>query len=257
MEVHHHAHHEGKKSWKSYFWEFLMLFLAVTLGFFVENQREHYNEHLRAKEYSKSLVKDLQSDTAAIHEQKKSAEIYIAITDTLLAFSKNKLQGLVASQFSFYTRFVYWTKPITWNRSTFEQIKNSGSLRYFKNYQLLEKIMKYDAVINDIEAEARNHEIRGNMLLNQINTIIDPAYHHELSKYFLADLDTMSAKTMESLYPVDSESLENKRNEITEMLNMTVVQQRNLRRDMEVTWKQAEELAVELMNDLKKQYHIE
>ena len=29
MEVHHHAHHEGKKNWKSYFWEFLMLFLAV------------------------------------------------------------------------------------------------------------------------------------------------------------------------------------------------------------------------------------
>ena len=33
MEVHHHAHHEGKKNWKSYFWEFLMLFLAVFCGF--------------------------------------------------------------------------------------------------------------------------------------------------------------------------------------------------------------------------------
>ena len=28
MEVHHHAHHGGKKNWKAYFWEFLMLFLA-------------------------------------------------------------------------------------------------------------------------------------------------------------------------------------------------------------------------------------
>ena len=34
MEVHHHAHHEGKKNWKTYFWEFLMLFLAVFCGFF-------------------------------------------------------------------------------------------------------------------------------------------------------------------------------------------------------------------------------
>ena len=32
-----------------------MLFLAVTLGFFVENQREHYVEHLREKQYAKSL----------------------------------------------------------------------------------------------------------------------------------------------------------------------------------------------------------
>jgi hypothetical protein len=33
MEVHHHTHHEhGKRNWKSYFWEFLMLFLAVSGG---------------------------------------------------------------------------------------------------------------------------------------------------------------------------------------------------------------------------------
>jgi len=138
MEVHHHAHTSGKK-WTHYFWEFLMLFLAVTLGFFVENQREHYIEHIRAKEFSKTLAKDLQSDTAAIHSIKRTAEIYIDIVDSLLALSKNKLEGRVTSQFSFYTRFMYWTAPITWNRSTFEQIKNSGSLRYFKDYQLLEK----------------------------------------------------------------------------------------------------------------------
>lgn len=257
MEVHQHAHHEGKKTWKSYFWEFLMLFLAVTLGFFVENQREHLNEHLRAKEFSKTLVKDLQADTAAIHTQTRSAKTYISIVDSLLALSKTKLEGKYASQFSFYTRFMYWTVPITWNRATFEQIKNSGSLRYFKNYQLLEKMMKYDALVNDIESEAYNHTIRGNLLLNQINIIIEPTYHHELSKYFIGSLDTMSVKTMELLYPSNPESLENKRSDIREMLNMIVVQQRNLRRDINVTWKQAEELAVKLMNDLKKQYHID
>ena len=32
MEVHHHPH-PGKKKFKEYFFEFLMLFLAVTLGF--------------------------------------------------------------------------------------------------------------------------------------------------------------------------------------------------------------------------------
>ena len=34
MEVHHHTHaSHGKKNWKNYFWEFLMLFLAVFCGF--------------------------------------------------------------------------------------------------------------------------------------------------------------------------------------------------------------------------------
>jgi hypothetical protein len=37
---------------------------------------------------------------------------------------------------------------------------------------------------------------------------------------------------------------------------MIIVQQRNLRRDIDVTWKLAEELAIELINELKKEYHI-
>ena len=50
MEVHHHGHVHEKKKWKDYLFQFLMLFLAVTLGFFVENQREHYIENQRAKQ---------------------------------------------------------------------------------------------------------------------------------------------------------------------------------------------------------------
>ena len=44
MEVHHHPdlHHKPKK-WKEYFLEFLMIFLAVTMGFFADNIREAYN----------------------------------------------------------------------------------------------------------------------------------------------------------------------------------------------------------------------
>ncbi len=42
MEVHHHTHPaHGKKTWKAYFWEFLMLFLAVFCGFLAEYQLEH------------------------------------------------------------------------------------------------------------------------------------------------------------------------------------------------------------------------
>jgi hypothetical protein len=257
MEVHHHPHAHGKKTWKSYFWEFLMLFLAITLGFFVENQREHYIENLRAKEFSKSLIKDFQNDIAAIQSQKKTASMYIALADSLINLSQTQLEGRASAQFSFYTRFMYWTGPIIWNRATFEQIKNSGSLRYFKNQQLLEKLMKYDGMINNIEMEAYNNQVRGNLLVNHINKIIEPAYHQKLSRYYLYLYDTISRETIESLYPANPESLENKRGEIRELLNMVVVQQRNLRKGIEEDWPQAEEMANELVNDFKKEYHIE
>jgi hypothetical protein len=50
MEVHHHPHVE-KKKFKEYFLEFLMIFLAVTLGFFAENIREHLSDRSKEKEY--------------------------------------------------------------------------------------------------------------------------------------------------------------------------------------------------------------
>src|SRR6187551_1728384 len=63
MEVHHHSHTERKK-WTNYFWEFLMLFLAVFCGFLAENQREHYVEHQREKQFMKTLLQDLGNDTS-------------------------------------------------------------------------------------------------------------------------------------------------------------------------------------------------
>jgi hypothetical protein len=66
MEVHTHTHTPRKK-WTHYFWEFLMLFLAVFCGFMAENFREHQIEHKREKQYITSLIKDVELDTASLH----------------------------------------------------------------------------------------------------------------------------------------------------------------------------------------------
>ena len=255
MEVHAHTH-TARKKWTHYFWEFLMLFLAVFCGFMAENIREHKIEQHRAKEFARSLVQDLQNDTAAITTEKKSAGIYISVVDSLLKLGKAPLEGREASEFSFYTRFTYWTVPVSWNRNTFEQIKNSGSLRYFKNGQLLKKLLAYDGRVNDVNLESNANSIRGNMLLPLINSIIEPALHHELSKHFLVTLDTMSKETRENFFSYKIGSLESKREKISELLNMVVVQQRNLQFQINTRWRDAHALATELINDLKKEYHF-
>jgi hypothetical protein len=89
-----------------------------------------------------------------------------------------------------------------------------------------------------------------------INGIIEPAYHHELSKHFLWEIDTMSKATRENIFMANTGSLENKREKIKELLNMIIVQQRNLRLNINSRWGRAEILAVELISDLKKEYHL-
>src|SRR5215204_582798 len=68
MEVHHHSH-TSRKKWTHYFWEFLMLFLAVFAGFLAENQREHYVENQRAYQLAKNLYKEIYADSLTIQQK--------------------------------------------------------------------------------------------------------------------------------------------------------------------------------------------
>jgi len=52
-----------KSSWKKYALEFLMVFAAITLGFFADNQREKWGENSRGVQYAHRLVEDLDLDS--------------------------------------------------------------------------------------------------------------------------------------------------------------------------------------------------
>ena len=115
--------------------------------------------------------------------------------------------------------------------------------------------MKYDARINLIERESNNHEIRGNNLLYSINKVMDPQMHQDVSKLFISRFDTVSKSTINSFLSRNTPSLENRRNEITEILNMIVVQQRNLSFG-EKGLADAENLAKELITEFREAYPI-
>ncbi|MGI9139209.1 MAG: hypothetical protein ACR2IM_09230, partial [Sediminibacterium sp.] len=84
MEVHHPHLHHGTKKFKEHFLEFFMLFLAVTLGFFAENQREHFVERHRETQYMESLVEDLKNDTIEFNKQLSGANKIVLKLDTAL-----------------------------------------------------------------------------------------------------------------------------------------------------------------------------
>jgi hypothetical protein len=58
MEVHAHTH-TSRKKWTHYFWEFLMLFLAVFCGFLAEYKLEHVIEHSGKKNMPELYMKSL------------------------------------------------------------------------------------------------------------------------------------------------------------------------------------------------------
>ena len=151
MEVHAHTHTPRKK-WTHYFWEFLMLFLAVTLGFLVENQREHYIEHQREKQFVKSLFNDIKSDTANI------AKIIIArstkerMLDSLSFMMNSARPGDLVKEIYPYAVYLGRTLPYRFipNDGTMQQLKNSGALRLIRNRAVVDSISKYDINVRNM-----------------------------------------------------------------------------------------------------------
>src|ERR1700753_835229 len=96
MEVHHHLElpHGEKKHFKEYMLEFLMIFLAVTMGFIAENIREHLSDSSKEREYITGMIKDLKVDTTNLNFIISKGNWQIKGIDTLRGISKNKISEI-------------------------------------------------------------------------------------------------------------------------------------------------------------------
>lgn len=147
MEVHHHAHQEGKKNWKSYFREFLMLFLAVFCGFLAEYKLEHVIEHQKGIQYIHSLEEDIQVDTAKLSELVVYFEHKQSGLDSMLECIKG-ITGLSNSN-GLYNYLKYTTDyaDFIYTDRTMQQLKNAGGLRMIPDKESADRIVMYDAAI--------------------------------------------------------------------------------------------------------------
>jgi hypothetical protein len=152
MEVHHHSH-TSRKKWTHYFWEFLMLFLAVFCGFLAENQREHYIEKQRAKTYAASLYEEMKKDTARLNYVTQNNNAIAGQLDTFCMLMKeNNRQPITTGMLYFYANSVTKVEYFSSNNATIEQLKGSGNLRIMGN-KLAYKISEYDKMIRELEKE--------------------------------------------------------------------------------------------------------
>jgi hypothetical protein len=143
MEVHHHAHTPRQK-WTHYFWEFFMLFLAVTAGFFVENTREHFVENRREKQFIRTMISDVnediqQLDSILIRRHKK-----LVMMDSLLFILASDDPDKYGDQLYYFARWLPRTIKVVNNDGTMTQLKNAGNLRLIRSEAAADIMMEYD-----------------------------------------------------------------------------------------------------------------
>ena len=147
MESHaHHIHKSPGQGWKHYFFEFLMLFLAVFAGFLAENQREHFVEHQREKKFARRLLSDLRQDSIffenrirLLEERQEAHKRFLKImTDSVRATDPEVMKRFVPLLTGTNNDFT---------TATYTQMKTSGSLRYIDNDNLTTSLQKYYDVL--------------------------------------------------------------------------------------------------------------
>lgn len=156
MEVHHHAHHGGNKNWKSYIWEFLMLFFAVFCGFLAEWRLEQMIEHHREEVYVESIIEDINADVAQTNKLIKELEGRIGRTDSLLtALSSEEILNNSNNAYKLWLATNGFPDFVQ-NDRTIQQLKNSGALRLIRKRSASNAIMEYDQFVRLLYISQQN-----------------------------------------------------------------------------------------------------
>lgn len=182
MEVHHHSHH-GKKKWTEYAWEFVMLFLAVSLGFFVENQREHMVEHKREIQFLKSYISDLGKDIVLLDSVTKKREERKIQIDSLTFILRSADPDIYASQAYYYAR--YLPRPYIYipNDATIQQLKSSGNLRLIEDQKVKDTMLAYDQQFRFMETIRIREDQLIQRIFDYLNDFFDPAVFDQMNVY--------------------------------------------------------------------------
>ena len=173
MEVHQHSHTERKK-WTHYFWEFLMLFLAVFCGFLAENKREHFIEHQREKQYIHSIAEDIHSDIYMLDSiilTRKKMDILMDSLLQILNYTDPKQHG---NEIYYFTRWIPRTFRFYSNDRTLSQLKNAGNWRLIRNKKVSESLSSYDNLVSTLSTYIEQREESLVLILYQsINKLFD------------------------------------------------------------------------------------
>ncbi len=249
MEVHHHAHTPRNK-WSHYLWEFLMLFLAVYLGFLVENLREHRIEHKRADNYIESFYEDLKTDTANLNrlvEQEtnkvSSLSVFKSCYDSLLQNHNPSSLLVIINNTQFNTGF-------TPEKRTLDQLFNAGGFRLLKGEDA-DSITAYVARCTVIENfEKTVYQQTQDNLRNIFNQLVSFPANASLSSNLAEqpnmDLDSTTVKIFRT---EDRPLLDQYFNTLLQYIRVTVSHRNMMRR--------VNKKAADFINYFKEKYGLD
>src|SRR6187399_266217 len=253
MEVHAHSHSHGKKTWKNYFWEFLMLFLAVFCGFLAENQREHYVEHQREKQFIQTLLQDLGNDTVNFNRSISVFKSNVERFDSLKASIKDpQTQEDILNDYKASTLPQSFSS-FNYSDRTIEQLRSAGNFRLIRNSAVSDALIEYDRYI-------RNTYLETEKILSDLSIALgekqNEIFDYDLLNYFISkSWPQRQLITLDSLAQAPKLLINNEQ-KLQQYYN-SFGMWRNWCRRVANHSSSAKKTVIKLMDLVKKEYHLE
>ncbi len=250
MEVHHHSHSHGQKNWKSYIWEFLMLFLAVFCGFLAEYQLEHVIEHQREKEYIISMIEDAKTDTANLHATIASNTLRSERLDTLASLCLNyDVTGKDDETiYRLYRYAVVHPAFITPTERTIQQLKNAGGMRLIRNKAAVDSIILYDDMSKKLADQQAYYELYQNKSIDIASQILNFQYLRS-QRTVISAIDSIVTASGKKLVNRDKLKVMEFGNKLSVYGGVVYF--------YTVRLQEMNEHAIHLIQTLQKEYHLE
>ena len=249
MDVHYLPSNRHIKSAKEYLIDIIIIFLAVTLGFFGNDFRNSYSEKAQAKVYALSLYDDLKNDQGSIRR--------ICSEKDWLEAKYDSAQDILATKNLYdYNEFIYYverylTKKTVFNSQdiTFQQLFKNGNSTVIKNIKLTKQIASYYNRYNRYtEIEKANSD--NNDLSSVESKLFNPRDLTALDMNDAFDFYKLVKRPVTELKPI-------KRN--VENLKLFYIKINNANEQIKITKELLVKLKIygtDLMKDLKIEYDL-
>lgn len=259
MEVHHHAH-TARKKWTHYLWEFLMLFLAVFCGFLAEYQLEHKIEKDRAKVYATNLYEELKKDTASINRAIQDIKLATGKLDSfcLLATEKES-RNVTNGMLYYYASYTTLISLYASENTTIDQLKGSGNLRLMGN-NISQLINTYEKKLNGLEKDYGLTELEFIRIEELYFKIFDSYAIQMLSRQGMAQArDSVNSKPQirDAVFKMNTPLINNDPALMKEFIGWLDFESQ-IYRNHHITnfLLPLKNIAVDLIEELKKKYHL-
>ena len=261
MEVHHHPHVE-KKKFKEYFLEFLMIFLAVTMGFIAENIRESISDRSKEKEYVASIKKDLAQDTTALNIWIPALFRRVNDFDTLISLLQVQGTNPFGADLYYYARLSTRSRIFSANNNTITELKNSGNFRLITNKKIIDELINFQKVIDSYINLSVVDNKESEMLYPLLGSLFDANIFDKMIKTdakgsaYSVDSVTASLTIENLLKPPGNPQLRNhNENDINQLIFYLHERKSSFVGEIRLLLFQ-KQTAAELIQSINKEYHL-